>query len=143
VIFPAKPAPKFRVQGSPLHQPALPDRIDQRVQMLPRLFEFWRRDAAQRAGSVLRLVVAPDEVPAGIAAPEGQTPKVCAVRVNLGAIGQTGLDFLLAAAAVETSIHWQFLGANILGNSSASPRISVFSAARFTALPSAPTISHA
>jgi hypothetical protein len=113
VIFPAKPAAKLGVQGSTLHRPALPDGIDQRVQMLPRLFEFWRRDAAQRPSPVLCLVVAPDEVPAGIAEPEWQTPKVCAVRVNLGAIGQTGRDFLCAAAAVEASIHWQFLGASM------------------------------
>ncbi len=91
-----------RIQFSPTHPPALPYRVDQRVQHLPGLPQFGSRYAAKRSGAVLGLVVAAYKIPARVAAPERQAPQVRPVRVDLAAVRQPSVDVAAATAAVNT-----------------------------------------
>jgi hypothetical protein len=89
------------IQIAPGHAPGLPHRIDQRVNLLARVFDFWRWYAPQRMRPVFGLVMASNKVVAGVALPEREVGKVCPVRVNLFAIGQARGHIGTAGAAVK------------------------------------------
>ena len=102
VVLPPQFAPNRCVQFASAHLPTLPYRVNQRVQPLPGLFKLGSGYAAKRPGAVFGLVVAPNKVPARIAAPEWQASQVGPVRVNLAAVRQSGVNIPAATAAVNT-----------------------------------------
>ena len=101
VVLPAALIRNDLVEFLPVKSPALPERIKDFVDVLPRILNFRRWYYTERSSSVPCFVVTADVVPASITFPEREAAKVRAMRVDFRTTCKPCINFPATTAAVN------------------------------------------